>query len=140
MTASFFVRLEDGNSVRRTILESSKSAIHCLRAYQDLIRVRGEKAQTMDVARKQLRELTVILNELEKLLPTVSSKEMELLRPVPQEDLPSLDDEVKSVVSKARKGKKQAPPVKPAAAAPQPAAPDLSERLAAINKTLNELS
>ncbi len=88
MTATFYVRLEDGVDVRRAILETSKGAIHCLRAHQDITRLRGEKAALMDRARKELRELTLLLNGLEKMLPALSEKELAALRPAQEPALP----------------------------------------------------
>jgi hypothetical protein len=142
MSPLFYVRLDDARDVRRTLLETSKAAIHCLRSYQDLVRVRGEKAVMLDELRRELRELTVLLNRLEKMLPTMGEGELAILRPAPP--LPALSPE-EPVVKKGR-----APvPAKRVAAKKILAKPEtkiavktpetLADRLARIERTLNTL-
>lgn len=145
MTATFYVRLEDGADVRRAILETSKGAIHCLRAHQDIIRLRGEKAALMDSARKELRELTLLLNGLEKLLPTMTEKELAALRPAQEPALPTDTAQGrggKTAVKPARGGRSDArAPTRGGAveAEVERITEDLASRLARIERSLQTL-
>jgi len=119
VSATFFVRLADRRDVRRTLLETSKAAIHCLRAYQDLVRVRGEKVAAIERARQELRGLTVLLNRFEKLLPELSEADLSSIRLRPPDQ-----------ADKAVKGKR---------APPKSQVSGIAERLACIERQLGEL-
>jgi tRNA A37 threonylcarbamoyladenosine synthetase subunit TsaC/SUA5/YrdC len=81
--SSYFIKIEDGPEVRRRILESSKASIHVLRGYQELLKIRGEKLTHMNHLKTQLRELTLLLNRAESLMPQLTEREMMELQPKP---------------------------------------------------------
>lgn len=105
---NYFVRVEDATELRRKVLESSKASINVLRGYQRLSQIRSEKATMLKALRRDLKDLTMLVNRMEEMLPALSQAEVEELNPAPQE-LP----EVKGAA------KKQAAKPKPA---PKPAA------------------
>jgi hypothetical protein len=140
MSSLFYVRLDDQRDMRRTLLETSKASIHCLRAYQDLVRVRGQKVAEIERARQDLRELTVLLNRLEKLLPALSEAELGALRPTaPVEKLPELPAKA-PVVAKGKASKKAAKKSATKKLSTQDELPTgLADRLAHIERTLGRL-
>jgi hypothetical protein len=77
----YFVKIENGADTRRLILETSKASIHVLKSYQHLMLVRKQKLELMSSLRRQLKEITIILNQAELLLPALSEKEMQDLLP-----------------------------------------------------------
>ncbi len=137
MTQLFYVRLDDSKDVRRTLLETSKAAIHCLRSYQDLVRVRGEKAAALDALRREMRELTMMLNQLDKMLPTMGEGELAMLRPA--ETLPPLVDEPAPKKTKAQKVAKRTAAKKVTTVKASKAPETLADRLARIERTLDTL-
>jgi hypothetical protein len=82
--SNYFIKIEDGPEVRRKILESSKASIHVLKSYQELLRVRGEKLTQMNHLKTQLRELTLLLNRAELLMPQLTEREVAELQSKPE--------------------------------------------------------
>lgn len=78
---SYFIKIEDGPDVRRRILESSKASLHTLKGYHALLKVRGEKQTHMNMLRTQMKELTMLINRAEALLPQLSEREIAELQP-----------------------------------------------------------
>jgi hypothetical protein len=78
---SYFIKIEDGPEVRRKLLESSKATLHTLKGYHDLVRLRGEKLSHMNQLRRELKELTVLVNRVESLMPQLTPAELEELQP-----------------------------------------------------------
>lgn len=95
---SYFIKIEDGPEVRRKLLESSKATLHTLKGYHELLRIRGEKLSHMNQLRRELKELTVLVNRVESLMPQLTPAEMEELQPKPVKFMP-----VKSVPVKQSK-------------------------------------
>jgi hypothetical protein len=73
---SYFIKIEDGPDVRRKILESSKASIHVLKGYQQLLAIRGQKLSLMNDLRRQLKELTLLLNRADALMPQLTAQEL----------------------------------------------------------------
>jgi len=85
ITMAYFIRIEDGPDTRRKLLESSKATLHILRGYQELLRVRSEKATLMNQLRREMKEVTVLLNRLESDMPILTEREMAEFNPLPQQ-------------------------------------------------------
>ena len=79
--SSYFIKIDDGPDVRRRLLESSKASLHTLRGYQELIKIRNEKLGLMSTLRRQMKEVTVLLNYAESLMPQLSERELAELQP-----------------------------------------------------------
>lgn len=92
-----FIRIEDAKYLRRKVLESSKASLSILKSYQHLLKVRGEKETLMRSLRKEMKELTILVNKLEEMMPTLSDEELKML--LPEKELPP--------VSSAKKGGKK---------------------------------
>lgn len=73
---NYFIRIDDAPDLRRKVLESSKASLHMLKGYQQLVRIRGEKISLMNDLRRELKEITVLLNRIEELTPTLSDAEL----------------------------------------------------------------
>jgi hypothetical protein len=80
---SYFIKIEDSPDLRRKILESSKASLHTLKGYHDLLRIRGEKLTLMNDLRRELKELTMLLNRAEALMPQFTERELMELQPKP---------------------------------------------------------
>lgn len=83
-----FIKLDDGTELRRTVLESSKGSLHILRSYQQLLEVRSKKKTMLKSLRRELKELTMLVNHLEQYLPTLTKAEVKELQPV-LKDIPA---------------------------------------------------
>jgi hypothetical protein len=85
---NYFIKIEDGPDTRRKLLESSKASLHVLKTYQQLLQIRGEKLHLINSLRKELKEITVLLNQAEQLMPVVSEKELAQMLPkkVPEQE------------------------------------------------------
>jgi hypothetical protein len=97
---NYFIKIEDGPDTRRKLLESSKGALHVLRGYQELLRVRSEKVSHMHALRQELRELTVLINRAESLLPVLTEREVEELNP--KQELPKIVEKAKAIDARPR--------------------------------------
>ena len=86
---SYFIKIEDGPDVRRKILESSKASLHTLKGYHDLLRIRGEKLSLMNDLRRQLKELTLMVNRAEQLMPIFTERELAELQPKQTKPVPA---------------------------------------------------
>lgn len=78
---TYFVKLDEGRNIRRTILESSKSSIQILKDEQELLQLRERKKVLLSQARKEFKELNKLLGQLEKAMPQLTKKELDELRP-----------------------------------------------------------
>jgi len=91
--ANYFIRVEDAPDFRRRMLESSKGALHVLKGYQNLLVIRGQKLTMMNQLRSELRQLTVLINRAEQMLPVLTERELAELNPSKtQKELPVLDE------------------------------------------------
>jgi len=77
-TEEFFVGLHNSMDVRRNMLESSRDMIHTLQSYQKVNEVREEKIKRVEQFKTIMEELKLLVNKLNKALPKVQVKEVEL--------------------------------------------------------------
>jgi hypothetical protein len=75
--SDYFIRIDDSTDVRRKTLEASKGSIHVLRAYQQLLVIRSQKRSLYNDLRRDLKDVTLLLNKAEQLLPTFTQQELE---------------------------------------------------------------
>lgn len=75
----YFVKIDESVEVRRKLLESSKLIIQCLKGYYQLLAIRKLKREIMENLKREIKELTIILNKVESDLPIISEKEVRLL-------------------------------------------------------------
>jgi hypothetical protein len=147
--ANYFIKIEEGPEVRRKILESSKASLHVLKGYQQLLIVRGQKLTLMNDLRHELKELTVLLNRAETLMPQLSQQEIAELTPKPvPKPVPAAP--VKPEPVKAKQGNRKvfvAAPVKkviteavPVQPAQEPQAPVVPPRMTELEKLEAALS
>jgi hypothetical protein len=88
---NYFIKVEDGPDVRRKILESSKATLHVLHGHQQLKIVRSEKLSLMNALRQQMKELTLLINRAETLMPQLTEAEVQELQPKPLPPMPVFD-------------------------------------------------
>jgi len=69
MTDPFFVRIDDVNSIKISVLESSKIILMNLQIEQKIERIRERKLNKINELKTQIRELTFLATKLEELLP-----------------------------------------------------------------------
>jgi len=74
----FFVGLHNSIDVRRNILESSRDMIHTLQSYQKISEIRAEKFKRIEQFKTVMEELKLLTNKLNKALPKVQVKEVEI--------------------------------------------------------------
>lgn len=125
---SYFIKIEDGPDVRRRILESSKASLHTLKGYHALLKIRGEKQTHMNMLRTQMKELTVLINRAEQLLPQLTEREIAELQPKALPKIPPAKPEGKWVKKGSKKVFIAAPKVK--VAMDVPVLPELPEQKA----------
>ena len=77
----YFVRVEEGNNVRRQLLESSKVCVFLLKQEHRLGEIRNHKGALIKQVREELKELTFLLGTLEKQLPVLTKKQLNELAP-----------------------------------------------------------
>jgi hypothetical protein len=86
---NYFIKIDDSPDVRRKLLESSKASLHILKSYHDLLKIRGEKVTQLQRLRTELRELTILINRAESLMPQFSDQELAQLAPPPAPKAPA---------------------------------------------------
>jgi hypothetical protein len=135
---TYFIKFEDASDLRRRLLESSKAGLHVLRSYQEMQQVRGEKLTQMNLLRQQLREVNLLLNRLEGLLPSLSEQDLALIR---QQHAQPITVQQKMKLAQKEKMKpsaKDAPAPKPV---PRPKDPNerIASAIAEIERRLGTL-
>jgi hypothetical protein len=65
----YFVQVNAPDLVRISLLESSKYILHSLQSYYKISTLRKEKKETIDVLKGQIKELILVMDKLEKILP-----------------------------------------------------------------------
>jgi len=68
-TKGFYVGVKEPVSLRRNLLESSKSVIQGLKDYENLKSIRKEKYKNVIEFRDKINEILVLLSELKEHLP-----------------------------------------------------------------------
>lgn len=64
-----YVNVEDPVSVRRGILEASKSLVHILKSDNSLKELRTARQKAVEAARARIGEITELINEAKQLMP-----------------------------------------------------------------------
>lgn len=64
-----YVNIEDPVSVRRDILEASKSLVHILKSDNSLKELRTAKQKAVEAVRTRIGEITELVNEARQLMP-----------------------------------------------------------------------
>ncbi len=72
----YFIRVEDAKNLRRKVLESSKASLNVLKGYQTLLKVRGEKMTLMKNLRANLKELSILVNKVDEIMPHLTKQEI----------------------------------------------------------------
>lgn len=70
-TNDFYVNISDPVSVRRNILESSRSIIHALQDYEQLKSLRSEKLALMQNLDNVLKEISSLMSKIKAEIPNV---------------------------------------------------------------------
>lgn len=101
MEETFFVRIDDPNSIRIKLLESSKLILHTIKIEQKLQNIRKRKIEEISKLKSQTKELEFLMSRFEELLPhqELFKKEVETIKK-------SLK---KTMEVKAKKGKEKEP-------------------------------
>jgi polyhydroxyalkanoate synthesis regulator protein len=69
MTDDYFIQIPNPDLTRKALLESSKNIIITLKQYHLLMSVRKSKLDTLAQLKDQLKELTFLLDKLNKAVP-----------------------------------------------------------------------
>jgi len=105
--ADYFVKVDDGQDLRRNLLISSKESIFVLKQQQEISKVRARKRALIEQARRDLKELTFLFGELEQMMQLLKKKELqELAQPKPV--TPKVKAEKKDVESQEKTVEKAA--------------------------------
>lgn len=111
MEETFFVKINEPNTLRITLLESSKLILHTIRIEKKLEDIRKRKISEINNLKTQAKELEFLLSRLEELLPhqellknevqkikkslkTVSQKKGKKTKTNPQEELVKLSKKI----------------------------------------------
>lgn len=78
--SNYFIKVYDAKDTRRKLLESSKASIHILKGFQRLQKTRGEKLSLIKHFRHELKEITVLVNRLDELLPQFTEQELKNMK------------------------------------------------------------
>lgn len=95
---NYFIKVDDGPDVRRKILESSKAGLHLLHGHQKLKVLRGEKLSLMNDLRQHMKELNILINRAETLMPELTEAEAAELQPKQLPQLPDVQFPLKAAV------------------------------------------
>jgi phenylalanyl-tRNA synthetase alpha subunit len=77
-TQDFYVGIHDPVFVRRTILESSRLAIHILQDYERLRDIRKQKLEYVQEFDKIIKEINSLMAKLKVEIPTVPQKKVKV--------------------------------------------------------------
>ena len=102
---NYFVKVIDSKEVRRDVLEGSKETIAILRTQDEIAELRARKRELHKRLRRETRELSGLLVELEAALPQLTKKELDGMFPKPPAQ--------KATKMKDSKGKKKEAPELP---------------------------
>lgn len=81
---SYFVKVEDASTIRKSVLESTKETILMLKRYQFLLDIKDQKKTLMTTISKDMKDLIALISELEKVVPAESLKEIQAFLPKPE--------------------------------------------------------
>ena len=98
---AYFVHVKNPVDFRRNLLESSREIIHLMQDYQNLLDLRDKRLNKENAFKEELKEITLLVNSLEKRLPKKSLNKL-------KEALPEAFAQRKEpkATKKGKKGKK----------------------------------
>lgn len=96
---SYFIKVEDSSGIRKRVLESTKETIMMLKRYQLLLELKSRKKEVVITLKKDIKELNLLILELQKIVPIESLKELQAYLPKHKKE---------RVASKGKKGKAKA--------------------------------
>jgi|TARA_B100000315_G_C14570499_1_gene585216 hypothetical protein len=70
MSEEYFKIIQEPNSVRKTVLESSKEIIQNLKSYQTILDIRKRKAELLKNLKVQIKEINLLLDNIRDLFPS----------------------------------------------------------------------
>lgn len=118
---AYYVKIDDPKAFRREVLESSRKTIGCLQSLRDVLYIRKRKREYLLLLQKQVKEIDLLLAQLEKSLPEKQLREeaLEELRQAKLEkqrlDVESAKSKKGSSVGKSSAKKKSSKSVKKSA-------------------------
>lgn len=125
---AYFVKIDDPREFRRDLLESSRQIIGCLQANRAVLRIREQKRALLKDLQTDMKELALLITELDKLMPDKHLRDEVVAREAPVT--------VAKKKSSKRKGRE---PVEDAEPAPDDDVAKLNEALAKIERKLSSL-
>lgn len=66
---AYYIRIEKPREFRRDVLESSKKVISCLQRYRQVSLIREQKKEFMIKLQTELKEIALLIKELDKIMP-----------------------------------------------------------------------
>ena len=72
---TYYVKMSNPREFRRDILESSKKVIGCLQANRNVLEVRQRKRELLNQLQQQVKELALLVNKLDEILPDKQLRE-----------------------------------------------------------------
>lgn len=82
---AYYVRIEKPREFRRDVLESSKKVISCLQRYRQVTLIREQKKELMVKLQTELKEIALLIKELDKIMPEKQLRQDALRRKKEQE-------------------------------------------------------
>jgi hypothetical protein len=101
---AYFIRIDDPKRFRLDLLEDSKQLIGNLRAAYALLQLRAEKRKLLESLRDEVKEIGLLITELDKLLPEKQLRE----EAAALERQEALAQKKKGTAKKKASGKKKA--------------------------------
>lgn len=72
---TYYVKMTNPREFRRDVLESSKKVIGCLQANRNVLDVRQRKRELLEQLQQQVKELALLVNKLDEILPDKQLRE-----------------------------------------------------------------
>jgi hypothetical protein len=104
MEETFFVKIDDPNSIRIKLLESSKLILHTIRIEKKLEDIRKRKLSQITVLKTHTKELEFLMARFEELLPhqELFKKEVDTIKKSLKKTVEVKDKKVKGKVVEAK--------------------------------------
>ncbi|MCP3683024.1 MAG: hypothetical protein GY861_10065 [bacterium] len=104
----FYIGLTDPNTVRRSLLESSKSIVQSLQRYEKVRDIRKQKESEIENFKAIVKDLMKTIAELKADMPPID------LTKIPREDDAHIDEDEKKLMAEKKAAKAKPKPVKKA--------------------------
>jgi len=78
---AYFVHVKNSVDFRKVLLESSREIIHQMQDYQVLMDIRKRRLATEQTFKEELREIMLLVNKLERVLPKHSLNKLKDVLP-----------------------------------------------------------